>query len=136
METSNTYNANLLLQAKAWVVEEVVKLPESVHPQITVEELIACEDALRADKRVVELIAAIGEHAFVSRTAVSSCESSQESRLSSFTLTAGVLATTNVSRSPGAFSSVSCLLVWTRMRTSMLTRWTCALYVVLMGPIF
>ncbi|KZV98915.1 hypothetical protein EXIGLDRAFT_669120 [Exidia glandulosa HHB12029] len=56
----NTYNANLLLKVKEWVVEEVTKLPASVHPQITVEELIACEDALRADKRVLKLIEEIG----------------------------------------------------------------------------
>ncbi|EJD38362.1 peroxisomal copper amine oxidase [Auricularia subglabra TFB-10046 SS5] len=56
----STYNANLVFKAKEWVVEELVKLAGHVHPQITVEELIACEDALRADKRVVALAAEIG----------------------------------------------------------------------------
>lgn len=55
-----TYNANLLCKENEWIVEEVTKLSAIVHPQITVEELIACEDALRANKRVLELIAEIG----------------------------------------------------------------------------
>ncbi|KAH7102431.1 peroxisomal copper amine oxidase [Auriculariales sp. MPI-PUGE-AT-0066] len=56
----NTYTAYLVLNDQTWAVESIEKLPEHVHPQITVEELIACEDALRADKRIIEIAAEIG----------------------------------------------------------------------------
>lgn len=37
------------------------KLPTGVQPQITVQELIAAEAAVRADPRVIECAAAVGE---------------------------------------------------------------------------
>lgn len=36
------------------------KLPEDVQPQISVEELLMCEEIIRADERVIKLAAEVG----------------------------------------------------------------------------
>lgn len=47
----NNYNATLTLSTdkKAWVVDEIETLPEGTQPQITVEELIECDELVRQD---------------------------------------------------------------------------------------
>ena len=37
------------------------KLPEGVQPQISVEELLLCEEIIRKDERVIKLAAEVGE---------------------------------------------------------------------------
>ncbi|KAJ7572011.1 copper amine oxidase [Mycena floridula] len=43
-----------------WHVETFEKLPEGVQPQISVEELVACEQVVRNDKRVQQLAKDVG----------------------------------------------------------------------------
>lgn len=47
----NNYNAKLTLATdkRAWVVDEIDTLPEGTQPQITVEELIECDELVRKD---------------------------------------------------------------------------------------
>lgn len=55
------YNAILSLQSEAkWSVDTIEQLPEGVQPQISVEELIACEKIVKADKKVQELAKEVG----------------------------------------------------------------------------
>jgi primary-amine oxidase len=42
-------------------MDDIEELPEGVQPQITPEELIACEDILRADPGVIKLAAEVGK---------------------------------------------------------------------------
>lgn len=57
---STSHNVFLSLHGQEWHVDEITQLPEGVHPQITPEELIACEAILRADPRVCKLAADVG----------------------------------------------------------------------------
>jgi len=43
-----------------WVIDTYERLPEGVHPQITPEELNQADEAVRRDKKVIELAAEIG----------------------------------------------------------------------------
>lgn len=47
----NNFNGKLTLSAdkQAWVVDEIEALPEGTQPQITVEELIECDELVRKD---------------------------------------------------------------------------------------
>ncbi|KAG9049364.1 hypothetical protein FS837_010578, partial [Tulasnella sp. UAMH 9824] len=60
--TGNNYNATLTLSTdkKAWVVDEIETLPEGTQPQITVEELIECDELVRKDETVLKLAAEVG----------------------------------------------------------------------------
>ncbi|KAG8895878.1 hypothetical protein FRC01_012154, partial [Tulasnella sp. 417] len=59
--TGNNYNAKLTLSSdkKAWVVDEIETLPEGTQPQITVEELIECDELVRKDETVLKLAAEV-----------------------------------------------------------------------------
>ncbi len=57
----HAYNTIVALHGQDWTVESVQKLPEGVQPQISVEELLLCEEIIRADERVVKLAAEVGE---------------------------------------------------------------------------
>lgn len=57
---STSYNTVLALKDGEWNVETVDKLPEGSQPQISVEELLLCEDIIRADERVVQLAKEVG----------------------------------------------------------------------------
>ncbi|KAI0668175.1 peroxisomal copper amine oxidase [Trametes maxima] len=58
--TGNAYNAILSLNGQDWVVDSIEKLPDGVQPQISVEELLLCEEIIRADERVIKLAAEVG----------------------------------------------------------------------------
>ncbi|KAH9940012.1 peroxisomal copper amine oxidase [Epithele typhae] len=58
--TGTAYNTIVALKDKEWEVETLDKLPEGVQPQISVEELLLCEEIIRADERVIKLAADIG----------------------------------------------------------------------------
>lgn len=47
-----------------WEVENVTQLAEGVQPQISVQELIACEKIVKSSKRVQELAAEVGKGYF------------------------------------------------------------------------
>ncbi|KAJ3753570.1 copper amine oxidase [Lentinula raphanica] len=56
-----SYNVILSLHSEGqWSVDTIEKLPDGVQPQISVEELIACEKVVKADKTVQELAKAVG----------------------------------------------------------------------------
>lgn len=44
----------------AWVLDNLDLLPEGVQPQITIDELIACEDVVRNDPTVQKLAKEVG----------------------------------------------------------------------------
>lgn len=48
------------LHGQDWVVDTLEKLPEGVQPQISVEELLLCEEIIRADERVIKLAGEVG----------------------------------------------------------------------------
>ncbi|PFH44599.1 hypothetical protein AMATHDRAFT_11405, partial [Amanita thiersii Skay4041] len=54
------YNVVLELDKGTWSIQKLTLLPEGVQPQITVEELIECEDIVRNDKTVQKLAAEVG----------------------------------------------------------------------------
>ncbi|KII94247.1 hypothetical protein PLICRDRAFT_171908 [Plicaturopsis crispa FD-325 SS-3] len=56
----DAYNAKVSLQGTKWVVDALEKLPEGTQPQISPEELAACEATVRNDPRVQELARDIG----------------------------------------------------------------------------
>ncbi|KAH9895668.1 copper amine oxidase [Cubamyces lactineus] len=58
--TGDAYNTILSLNGQDWVVDSLDKLPEGVQPQISVEELLLCEEIIRADERVIQLAAEVG----------------------------------------------------------------------------
>ena len=60
--SSDAYNAILFLRDGEWIVESLDKLPEGTQPQISVEELIACEEIIRKDETVRKLASDVGEH--------------------------------------------------------------------------
>ena len=57
----NAYNTVVSLKDGRWEVDAIEQLPEGVQPQISVEELLLCEDIIRKDERVVKLAADVGE---------------------------------------------------------------------------
>lgn len=58
---SNAYSVVLALNGGDWAVETIEKLPEGVQPQISVEELLLCEEIIRADERVRKLAKDVGK---------------------------------------------------------------------------
>ncbi|KAJ8457368.1 hypothetical protein ONZ51_g11577 [Trametes cubensis] len=58
--TGDAYNTILSLNGPEWVVDSLEKLPEGVQPQISVEELLLCEEIIRADEKVKQLAAEVG----------------------------------------------------------------------------
>ena len=57
---SDSYNVITSLKDGVWVVDTIDKLPEGIQPQISVEELLLCEDIIRADERVLKLAKDVG----------------------------------------------------------------------------
>lgn len=57
----HSYNVILSLGGAKWTVDTFEKLPESVHPQISVEELLECEMVVKGDARIQRLAADVGE---------------------------------------------------------------------------
>lgn len=55
------YNAILSLNNAKWSVDTLEKLSASEHPQISVEELLACEKVVKNDPRVQKLAKAVGK---------------------------------------------------------------------------
>lgn len=55
----------LALKGAEWEVQTIDKLPDGVQPQISVEELLLCEDIIRADERVIKLAKQVGEWYFL-----------------------------------------------------------------------
>ncbi|TRM66237.1 copper amine oxidase [Schizophyllum amplum] len=55
-----SYNTVLSLADGAWNVDTLDLLPEGSQPQISVEELVAAEKTIKADKRIQELAKAVG----------------------------------------------------------------------------
>ncbi|THH31254.1 hypothetical protein EUX98_g2908 [Antrodiella citrinella] len=58
--TGDSYNSILTLQNGVWEVSVIEKLPEGVHAQISVEELLMCEEIIRKDERVIQLAKDVG----------------------------------------------------------------------------
>ncbi|CAL1702502.1 unnamed protein product [Somion occarium] len=58
--TGDSYNTILSLKDGAWEVDTLERLPTGVQPQISVEELLICEDIIRADERVQKLAKDVG----------------------------------------------------------------------------
>ncbi|KIK71526.1 hypothetical protein GYMLUDRAFT_149303 [Collybiopsis luxurians FD-317 M1] len=57
----HSYNAIVSLNSESkWSVDTLEKLAEGVQPQISVEELIRCEEIVKANKKVQELAKAVG----------------------------------------------------------------------------
>lgn len=56
-----SYNTVLCLKDGTWEVETLEKLPEGIQPQISVEELLLCEEIARADERVQKLAKEVGK---------------------------------------------------------------------------
>ena len=60
---SRVYNAVLALnEAGKWELETLSLLPAEVHPQISVEELIACEIVVKNNPTIQKLARDVGEH--------------------------------------------------------------------------
>jgi len=58
-----SYNSILTLKDGVWEVSMLNKLPDGVHPQISVEELLMCEQIIREDERVIQLAKDVGVEA-------------------------------------------------------------------------
>ncbi|KAI0755527.1 peroxisomal copper amine oxidase [Fomes fomentarius] len=58
--TGLAYNTIVSLHGQDWAVDTLETLPEGVQPQISVEELLLCEEIIRADERVRKLAADVG----------------------------------------------------------------------------
>ncbi|KAK0479787.1 copper amine oxidase [Armillaria novae-zelandiae] len=56
----DTYNVILALDGGKWNVESLDKLPEGTQPQISVQELVACETIVKSDARVQQLEKEVG----------------------------------------------------------------------------
>jgi primary-amine oxidase len=55
------YNTILSINELRWNVDILEQLPEGTQPQVTTEELLACEQAVRKDARVQKLAKDVGE---------------------------------------------------------------------------
>jgi primary-amine oxidase len=51
----------LTLGENGWTVESAEKLPAGLQPQISPEELLECEDIIKADPEVQRLAKEVGE---------------------------------------------------------------------------
>lgn len=102
---SHSFNVVVALKGDAWEVETIDKLPEGTQPQISVEELLLCEDIIRADERVIKLAKDIGQYLFCCGCVVPmlTCSLQALNRISCAP-TAGLLATTSVSPRNSAFN--------------------------------
>ncbi|SJL13514.1 related to peroxisomal amine oxidase (copper-containing) [Armillaria ostoyae] len=56
----DAYNVILALDGGKWSVESLEKLPEGTQPQISVQELVACEKIVKSDARVQQLAKEVG----------------------------------------------------------------------------
>lgn len=56
----DAYNVTVAFEGTEWVVDTLEKLPEGTQPQISVEELVAAELAVREDKKVRALAKEVG----------------------------------------------------------------------------
>ena len=56
----NAYHALLSLRGVTWTVDESDQLPEGVQPQLTVDELFKCEEAVQNDPVVQKLAKEVG----------------------------------------------------------------------------
>ncbi|KAK0481341.1 copper amine oxidase [Armillaria novae-zelandiae] len=56
----DAYNVILALDGGKWNVESLDKLPEGTQPQISVQELVACETIVKSDARVQQLAREVG----------------------------------------------------------------------------
>lgn len=56
----NCYNALVALQDGEWKVEIIESIPGGAKPQITIEELIRCEEIVRNDAKVQALAREVG----------------------------------------------------------------------------
>jgi len=63
---SDAYNTIVALDSAkgTWSVESILKLPEGTQPQISPEELIACEAIVKNDPGVQALAKQVGKPAF------------------------------------------------------------------------
>lgn len=48
------------MKEDTWTVDSLEKLGDGVQPQISVEELLQCEDIIRKDERVIKLAKEVG----------------------------------------------------------------------------
>ncbi|KAK0466066.1 copper amine oxidase [Desarmillaria tabescens] len=56
----DAYNVILALDDGKWGIESIEKLPEGAQPQISVQELVACEKIVKSDARVQQLAKEVG----------------------------------------------------------------------------
>lgn len=64
-----SYNTILSLKGCDWTVDSLEQLGDGVQPQISIEELLLCEDIIRNDERVIQLAKAVGQSYIVADTA-------------------------------------------------------------------
>ena len=64
-----SYNTVLSLKGCDWTVDSLEQLGDGVQPQISIEELLLCEDIIRNDERVIQLAKAVGQSYTVADTA-------------------------------------------------------------------
>ena len=117
--TGHAYNAIVALHGQDWTVESVDKLPEGVQPQISVEELLLCEEIIRADERVVKLAAEVGQYEMQAPPSYPGLADPliKASNRSNSTLMGGRLASMLASLRLCAFSKLSCSLAGVVTRT-------------------
>lgn len=61
MSRRKSYNTVLSLKGSDWAVDSLEQLGDGVQPQISIEELLLCEDIIRNDERVIQLAKAVGQ---------------------------------------------------------------------------
>lgn len=61
----HSYNVMLSYRDSEWSVDALEKLPQQLHPQISVEELIECEVVVKNDPLVQKLAADVGKFFFL-----------------------------------------------------------------------
>ncbi len=60
-ECRHSYNVFLALGDGKWSIQGFERLSEGVQPQISVEELVACEKVVKNDPRVQQLAKEVGK---------------------------------------------------------------------------
>jgi hypothetical protein len=63
MVAGDAYTAELLIEGQDATVQSLVKLPENVHPGITLEELCEAEEVVKKDPRCIALAKEVGVEA-------------------------------------------------------------------------
>ena len=110
------YNVVLAFD-KEWTIEAITELPEGVQPQISIEELIACERIVRNDKKVQELAKAVGTCVLVLHMSFcAEIDDRQVLKRIRSTVMVGLSDTTNGSRRREESSKRWCLLDSASMR--------------------